>query len=788
MLLLNRNVGGIMKDKIKRYNPDIKNGLNIKEVEERYNNNLVNFNTNVKTKSIKEIVTENFFTLFNIINIVLAVAVISVGSFKNLTFIIIVVLNTLISTFQELRSKYTIDKLSVISEHKIKVIRDSKIEEVSLDEVVLDDIVKFTSGNQIVVDSIIKEGEVLVDESFITGEAENILKKEGEMLLSGSFIVSGTCTCKVEHIGYDNYTAKISSDTKYIKEVSSEIMRSLNKIVKTISFVIVPLGILLFARQMFLPDNTFENAVVNTVAALIGMIPEGLVLLTSTVFAVSVIRLSKKKVLVQDLYCIETLARVNVICLDKTGTITEGVMEVKDVIEKNSSKVELKDLLGSVVHIIDDDNPTAKALKNAFYSKSIVDYEKVVHFNSTNKYSGLVMKNDKAIFIGAPEFLLKDYNKYKKDIDRLTTDSRVVAIVEYNNYGKRNEKQKLLGYVLLQDKIRKEAEHTINYFKDQGVKVKIISGDNKNTVLNIAKRAKVGNNLKAIDLSTLNNEEEIKKAALKYDVFGRVKPEEKHILIKALKAAGNTVAMTGDGVNDCLALKEADCSIAMASGTDAARSVSQLVLLDSNFDSMPSIVSEGRKSINNLQRSASLFLVKTIYAGLLAFIFLFLEESYPFIPVQLTLSSVVTIGIPSFILALEPNKDLVEGKFLVNVLKKAAPPAFVIVLNIVVITLFGNAVGLTYAKISTLSLTITSYVSFILLYKVCQPFNRIRLILFGLMFYLFIYCLLNLTNLFSITHFDYLMIFLTYILMFVSHELYNFFELLVDKVMKKLKF
>lgn len=355
-----------MKDKIKRYNPDIKRGLTKNQIEERITDNLVNFNTDVKTKSVKEIVVENAFTLFNIINIVLAVAIISVGSFKNLTFIIIIVLNTLISTIQELRSKYTIDKLSVISVHKIKVIRDSKIEEVPLDEVVLDDIVKFTSGNQIVVDSIIKEGEVLVDESFITGEEENILKKEGDMLLSGSFIVSGTCICKVEHIGYDNYTAKISSDTKYIKEVSSEIMRSLNKIVKTISFVIVPLGILLFARQIFLPNNTFENAVVNTVAALIGMIPEGLVLLTSTVFAVSVIRLSRKKVLVQDLYCIETLARVNVICLDKTGTITEGVMEVKDVIDKEMSKVGLKDLLGSIVHIIDDDNPTAKSAKECF--------------------------------------------------------------------------------------------------------------------------------------------------------------------------------------------------------------------------------------------------------------------------------------------------------------------------------------------------------------------------------------------------------------------------------------
>ncbi len=776
-----------MDNKIKRYNPDVSKGLTEKEIEERYSNNLVNFNTDVKTKSVKEIVKENILTLFNIINIILAIAIILVGSYKNLTFIIIIVLNTVISTFQELRSKYTIDKLSVISEHKIKVIRNGNNMALSLDEIVLDDIVSFTTGNQIIVDSIIKRGEVLVDESFITGEAESVLKKEGDMLLSGSFIVSGNCLCQVEHIGYDNYTAKISSDTKYIKDVSSEIMKSLNKIVKTISFVIVPLGILLFARQLFIPNNSIQNAVINTVAALIGMIPEGLVLLTSTVFAISVVKLSRKKVLVQDLYCIETLARVNVICLDKTGTITEGVMEVKDVVGKEMSKIELKSLLGKIVHIIDDNNSTAKALKNAFYDKGKINYTKIINFNSNTKCSGIVMENT-AIFIGAPEFLLHNYAKYKEELDFLTSSNRVVAVVEYKNYQKSNEKQLVLGFILLQDKIRNQAINTISYFKEQGVKIKIISGDNVNTVLNIAKRVKIGNNLKAIDLSTLTSEEQIKNAALEYDVFGRVKPNEKFILIKSLKEAGNTVAMTGDGVNDCLALKESDCSIAMATGTDAARSVSQLVLLNSNFDALPNIVLEGRKSINNLQRSASLFLVKTIYAGLLAFVFLFLEQSYPFIPVQLTLSSIVTIGIPSFILALEPNNNLVEGRFLINVLKKSTPPAFVIVLDIIFISLFGSTIGLTYAKVSTLSLTITSYVSFLLLYKVCQPFNRRRLILFVLMLYLFIYCILNLTTLFSITHFDYLMIGITFILMFLSYEFYKLFELLVSKIIKKLKY
>ena len=770
---------------IKRYNPDLDKGLSSLLVNERKEAGLVNFDTNVKTKSIKTIIVENTFTLFNIINMILAVAIIIVGSYKNLTFIVIIILNTLISTFQEIRSKKTIDKLSVISESKIKVIRDGEVHDIFLDEIVLDDIIKLNSGNQIVTDCIVKKGEVLVNESFITGEEENVLKQEGEMLLSGSFIVSGNCLAQVEHIGYDNYTAKISHDTKYIKEVSSEIMRSLNKIVKTISCVIVPLGILLFARQLFIPDNTFEKAVVNTVAALIGMIPEGLVLLTSTVFAVSVIRLSKKKVLVQDLYCIESLARVNVICLDKTGTITEGKMEVSKVIAKIDDN-EFGKLLGSVIHATDDLNATSMALKNKFKNKSELNVKKIIAFNSKNKYSGVVLDDNMALLIGAPEFLLDD--NYQKEVDELASSYRVVAFVRVDNYKTKNENTKLLGYCLLQDKIRSEAKKTIDYFKRQGVKVKVISGDNKNTVLNIAKRVNICDNPRAIDLSTLKGDKElIKKAALEYDVFGRVKPEEKYLLIKALKDSGNTVAMTGDGVNDCLALKEADCSVALASGSDATKSVSELVLLDSNFDSLPSVVLEGRRSINNLQRSASLFLVKTIYAGLLAFIFLFLEESYPFIPVQLTLSSVVTIGIPSFILALEPNEELVEGRFLINVLKKAIPPALVIVFNILFISLVASKIGLSYVEVSTLSLTLTAYTSFILLYKVCKPFNQVRLLLFGLMFSIFIYAIMNLKDLFSITQFSYFMIFISFILMYSSHILYKLFEDLLAKVINKLK-
>lgn len=771
----------------KRYNPDKNIGLSKEQVNERIKDNLVNFNTNVKTKSAKEIILENTVTLFNIINTILAVAIILVGSYKNLGFLLIIVLNTVISTFQELHSKSVIDKLSVVSASKVKVLRDKEEYGVNLDEVVLDDIIILELGNQVITDAIIVDGVVEVDESFITGESDTLIKKEGDMLLSGSFIVSGNAKAKVEHIGYDNYTAKISSDTKYIKPISSEIMRSLNKIVKTISVIIVPLGILLFARQLYLSGNTLQNAVVNTVAAIIGMIPEGLVLLTSTVFAVSVIRLSKEKVLVQDLYCIESLARVDVICLDKTGTITEGKMEVVDVIPLDGeTKASLGDILGSMMAATKDKNATAIAIRDAYYRKPKWKVEEVIPFSSEKKYSGVKFATD-TYLIGAVEFVLKDHGKsYQKMLDDYIKKYRVLVLVKVNNYGKKNEERKALGFILLQDKVRKEAKKTLEYFKEQGVAIKIISGDNPITVSAIAKRAGLTEKLRVIDLSTLNSEEEIQKAALEYDIFGRVKPEEKHLLIRALKEAGHNVAMTGDGVNDCLALKEADCSIAMASGSDAARSVSQLVLLDSNFASMPSVVAEGRRSINNLERSASLFLVKTIYAGILAFLFLFIEMSYPFIPIQLTLASVVTIGIPSFVLALEPNKERVKGKFLVNVLKKSAPPAFTIILNILLICLAGQMFSLSYAKISTLCLTLTGYTSFILLFKICRPFNRIRLILFSTMFYLFIYAIFNLTTLFSITHFNVFMIFLAFILMYLSHRLYTFFEMLIDKLMMKL--
>ena len=751
---------------------DINTGLTTEQVEERKAQGLVNFNTEASTKSVKQIVRENVCTLFNMINIVLAIAVICVGSFKNLTFMMIIILNTLISIVQELRSKKTLDKLQVLASSKVTSIRDGEKVKLDINEIVLDDVLCFEIGNQVVVDSVIREGEVEVDESFITGEAETVFKNKGDMLVSGSFIVSGKATCQVVHIGLDNYTAKIASDTKYIKPISSEIMRSLNKIVSTISCLIVPVGILLFSRQMYLEGNTVSQAVVNTVAALIGMIPEGLVLLTSTVLAVSVIRLSRRKVLVQDLYCIETLARVDTICLDKTGTITEGCMEVVDTILKDSN-VSLEEILANLNSSLDESNPTAKALKEKFGKKETFRLKEVIPFSSKKKYSGAIYEEG-AYFFGAPEFLLKSkIKKYKDEIDMYAKDYRVLVLIQAKD--KKLSGIKVLGYLLLQDRIRKEAFDTLRYFKEQGVRIKIISGDNPDTVYGIAVRAGLPRSCKKIDASTLKSDQEIIDAVEKYDIFGRVSPEQKKKFILALQSLGHTVAMTGDGVNDVLALKEADCSIAMANGSDASKNVSQLVLLDSNFSSMPHVVAEGRRTINNIERSASLFLVKTIYATILAIGFIFVEMPYPFIPIQLTLASVVTIGIPSFVLALQPNHDRVKGVFLTSVLRRAFPPAITIVLNIVVVFTASNILGFSYAETSTLSVAVTGYTSFILLYKTCLPLNPLRTVLFVTMFIAFI-AGFSFRNLFSFAHFNVVMVLVIIICIIMSHHLYALIE------------
>ena len=747
-----------------RFEPDFKEGLNDEQVKQRIDSNLVNYDTTVPTKSVKKILYENFFTLFNLLNLALAIAIFAVGSYKNMLFLFIVIINTAISTIQEIHSKRVVDKLSLMATSKVNVIRNSKKQNISIYELVLDDIVEFHTGNQIPTDSIIQDGEVLVNESFITGEPDSITKKKGDTILSGSYIISGKCLAKVEHIGTDNYTAKISSGAKYIKKVKSEIMTSLNKIIKVLTFVIIPIGACMFYSQLNIDGISIQDAVVQSAASIIGMIPEGLVLLTSTVLAISVIRLSKSKVLVQDLYCIETLARVDTLCLDKTGTLTEGSMEVKDFVCVNTDKSDMENILANISKFSEDENSTIMAIKD-YFSNISNKFEVVnkVAFSSDKKWSGISFKDKGSYIIGAPEFVLKDdFDKYRDEIEKYAVDYRVLVLAHSkNDFNKKDlpDGVNLLGYILLLDKIRPDASKTLSYFEAQGVDIKIISGDNPVTVSKIAKNVGIKNYDRYIDMSTISEDTDLNDIAINYTIFGRVSPTQKQSLIKSLKSNNRTVAMTGDGVNDVLALKEADCSVAMASGSDATKNISQLVLLKSDFAAMPKIVAEGRRTINNIQRSASLFLVKTIYSTIFALMFLFMAEQYPFDPIQLSLISVTTIGIPSFMLALEPNKERIRGKFLRNVIAKAFPTAITNVITIFALTLLNKFGFIAEEYFSSLCVISTGISGLALLFTLTKsrksehsklPFSIYRLVLAICMTVLFILGLTIGSKLFSI--------------------------------------
>ena len=753
-----------------RYNPKIDEGLSEKEVDHRIKNKDYNYNSNVKTKTIGQIIFYNVFTLFNMLNLSLGVLIFLVRSYKNLLFLGVVVCNTLISIVQEIRSKKAIDKLSIISSMSANVIRDGKSKIVSVDKVVLDDIIVYKRGNQVIADSIIKEGIVEVNESLLSGEEEGVTKKEGNILYSGSFIINGKCVARVDKVAGNNYASKIVSEAKYIKKVNSEIMKTLKKIIKIISIIIVPLGIVLFIKQYNLANNTLTDAVVNTVAAIIGMIPEGLVLLTSTVLAVSVLRLSKRKVLVEQLYCIETLARVDTICLDKTGTLTEGIMEVEDVISLND-EYDYKEILSSISRELADDNPTMDAISRKFNKKTNYTCLEVEHFSSEKKYSSVTFKEGKYI-LGAPDIL--DTSDEMKELIEKYPDNRLVLL--------KNKKEKI-ALILLKDKIRYKAKSTLDYLRKEGVDIKIISGDSIDIITSIANRLGF-KNINAIDMSQ-NKTNMNKKIVEDYNIFARVSPEQKRTLIKALKENGHTVAMTGDGVNDVLALKEADCSIAMASGSDAARNVSEIVLLNSDFEAIPKIIEEGRRTINNIERSSSLFLTKTIYATLLAIIFLFVPMNYPFEPIQLSLVSSLTIGIPSFVLALEPNKNRVQGNFFINVLKKSLPGGLTIVINVISVMIISKVFNINPDEISTMAVILVAMTGFILLYKICYKFNLIRKILFTSLIIIFFSSIIGFKQVFELVTLE--PIYIVYILLVFVLDigLFNFlYELCEKKIFK----
>lgn len=745
-------------------------GLTKEQVEIRVKEKNVNYDLSLPTKSIKQILYENFFTLFNFLNLFLAIIIFMVGSYKNMLFLAIVIINTSISTIQEIHSKKIIDKLSVLAESKANVIRDSKKIEIPIDEIVLDDIIEFKTGNQVATDSIIQNGEVLVNESFITGEPNSITKKVGDMILSGSFIISGHCLAKVEHVGIDNYTSKISSGAKYVKKVNSEIMISLQKIIRFLTFAIIPIGLALFVSQFYFQKLPIDQSVIHTVAAIIGMIPEGLVLLTSTVLAISVIRLSKSKVLVQDLYCIETLARVDTLCLDKTGTLTKGDLEVVNIINltKNRDNNLLEDdtlenVLANLAKFSEDENPTIMAIKNRFQklSSEFLPIKKVA-FSSERKWSGISFKNAGSYIIGAPSFVLgNDYINYKNEIEKYSKDYRVLIVAHSENNFENNSLQKdivPIALVLLVDTLRENVNQTLKYFYKQDVDIKIISGDNPLTVSQIAKHAGIKKYDNFIDMTTISDAE-LENVALKYSIFGRVSPTQKLELVKALQNNGKTVAMTGDGVNDVLALKQADCSVAMANGSDATKNVSQLILLNSDFSSMPKVVAEGRRTINNIQRSASLFLVKTIYSCLLALMSLLMQENYPFVPIQLSLISFVTIGTPSFLLALEPNKEKITGSFLKNILKKALPIGLLCSISIFFLTLLSKFNVIETNKLSTLCVISTGFWGLLLLFSFSKsrkseesslPFSIYRLLLAICMTIIFVFAITYFSTFFNI--------------------------------------
>ena len=720
-------------------------GLTKKEVIDRVNNNLANTINTGHTKTIKEIFLSNIFTYFNILNFVLAGAIIISGiifnrffySLKNSLFLGVIFCNTTISIVQEIMSKKTIDKLSIISSIKPKVLRDGEIIEITPEEIVMDDIIKYEIGSQVVVDSVILTDMVEVNESAITGESKSIIKNKGDTLLSGSFIVSGNTFAKVIHVGKENYINTISMEAKKIERNKSVIFNSFEKLVRILSYILVPLGIALFISQYTIVKSSLSDSIINTVAALIGMIPEGLVLLTSSVMAVSVVKLSREKVLVQQLYCIETLARVNVICLDKTGTITTGNMKVHGII--SDDEIGFQSIINQVLNVLPDNSGTFMAIREKYQHKIDVSNDGIIPFSSERKFSACKI-GDISYYVGAPEYVLSEQmDLIDEDIKSKQNDYRILVIASRKGeLVKKPVDLKIEGYVLIEDEIRKEAKDTLEFFKEQGVIVKIISGDNYKTVNEIAR--KVGlKNLNGIDCTNLKDEN-LTEIVKNNDIFGRVTPQMKKKLVMALKKNGYTVAMTGDGVNDVLALREADCSVAMASGSDAAKSVSQLVLLDSNFASMPKIVAEGRRNINNIERSSSLLLVKTIYTILLILTCIVTSTKYFFVPIQLTLITSCTIGIPSFILALEPNHNLVDGKsFLVKIIKKSLPGGLTVMLNGIIILLFKKYFNIDESITNALAVLITGVTGFIHLAHVSKPFNYLRGIMFALLLVAFLY-------------------------------------------------
>ena len=716
--------------RMERIAADPQSGLSAEQVKRRFAQGENNYKVESSTLSVSEIVRSNVCTYFNLVFAVIAVLLAIVGAWSDMLFLPIIVANTCIGIIQEVHSKKVLDKLSILNAPHTVVIRDGKRQEIPADQLVLDDIVEFSAGSQIPADAKVVSGELQVNESLITGESDEIEKREGDSLLSGSFVVSGKACARLEKVGKDSYISKLTLQaTKSKKGEQSEMIRSLNYLIMVMGIIIIPIGIALFVQSFIYNEGTFHDSITGMVAAIIGMIPEGLYLLTSVALAVSSVRLAQKKVLIHDMKCIETLARVNVLCVDKTGTITEPGMHVYDFsVLDGADQLEISQLLADFVAAQEKDNATMEALKAHFSNGSGMRAREVYSFSSETKYSGAVMNDGKSYVIGAPEFVLRgQFAQYQEQIATYSSKGyRVLVFAQYEGTLDRKpltEPVLPLCFVMLANPIRKGAKETFTYFAENDVDIKVISGDNPLTVSVIAAEAGIVGAERFVDASTLKEKEDYYRAVEEYTVFGRVTPSQKRMLVQALKEHKKTVAMTGDGVNDVLALKDADCSVAMASGSEAASNVAQLVLLDSDFSRMPSVVAEGRRVVNNIERTAALYIVKNIFSMLLAIFSVILMLDYPLEPSQVSLISMFTIGIPSFVLALEPNKELIRGHFLINVLVRALPAGltdFIVVSGLVI---FCREFQVDLDCLSTSCTILVAIVGFMILHRIARPMN-----------------------------------------------------------------
>lgn len=705
-------------------------GLTQAEVEARIADGQVNAIQDSSNRSVKDIVMGNTLTFFNFINIVLLALVLSVRSYKNMLFIFIIIANTLIGIFQEIKAKITLDKLKILTVSHVDVIRDGVKKSVTVSELVKDDVILLKSGGQIPADGVILDGEVDVNESLLTGESDSIHKTCGSKVLSGSFVTSGKAMCLLTEVGHDCYMEKLSSEAKQFKRYKTELQRNLDTILKFISIIIVPLGIILFAKQYWISGSTYEQAALDTVAAVLGMIPEGLVLLTSVALALGAVRLARRSTLVRELFCIETLARVDTLCLDKTGTITEGHLCVQGE-ESVKEDVDLEQLMGRMVAALGDENETFQALRQHYKRNQSTNTKLVLPFSSERKFSGVVFEGEGTYLMGAYQFIFPqaDPAVLEKIAEYASQGLRVLTVAhspnEMTDYTLAEDFE-IVGFVFMTDVVRKNAPDILGYFEEQGVDLKVISGDDPVTVAAIAARAGLKDADKYIDATTIHTDEEMEDAILKYSVFGRVTPKQKQQMVRLLKQNGRTVAMTGDGVNDVLALKDADVSIAMASGSEAAKNTANLVLLNSDFASLPHIVNEGRRVINNIKAAASMFLIKTGFSVLTALLTIIVGQNYPFQPIQLSVINGCAVAIPTMLLQLEPSFQKVNKHFFREVLRMSMPAAITITAMITIINNIGHSIGTPREMLSTVCVLATGWVYLITLRQVYSPMTGYR--------------------------------------------------------------